>query len=241
MATIEKEMADEAYASGYTAELKRHHTERGRQEYFRQNPDARREERPKRASKAAKTAGQAALTVAAPEAGAAAGGAAKAGAGGARGRTAAAATATGSGSPSTRTRTRSRKRGPSLKSISGKTYGGTLLAEYFIAAFVISFTLFTKGPSKGYQDTITNVILRLSALTAVFFILFLVASSERAGKAAMWFGLLIDLAVVLNAYKDDFFTGFKSIATGQPMAVDTATLTASTNLTDPQPTQLPDE
>src|SRR5215469_6658917 len=149
MATVEKEMADDAYAAGFTRELKRHHTERGRQEYFRQNPEARPQERPKRASRAAKAGAETALTVAAPEAKAAsAGSIGRSRAGGKRG-----ATAGGGGAASLTGQRKSRTRSRStLKSLSGKAHGGQLLAEFFIAAFVIAFTLFTKGPSMDIRQ-----------------------------------------------------------------------------------------
>jgi hypothetical protein len=86
-----------------------------------------------------------------------------------------------------------------------------------------------------------NILIRLTAFTAVFFILFLAAGSPKAGKAAAWFGLLVDLGIVFTAYQASFFDSLTSLVQGAPTGVDQATLLAATSVGEPARTQLPDE
>jgi hypothetical protein len=93
----------------------------------------------------------------------------------------------------------------------------------------------------------SELIVRLTALTAIFFVLFLLAGT-KAGKAAMWFGLLVDLGIVFTATTQNVFADLASAVQGKPItdpstgeALDTATLTASTSVDEPEPAvTLPD-
>lgn len=140
--------------------------------------------------------------------------------------------------PFSRTRTgRYGKKG--FKTLTGRASGGVLLAEYIGGALIITFSIFTKGPEKGYLDITSEVLIRLSALTAVFFVLFLLSGNSKSGKAAAWFGLLIDLGIVFTATSQSQFTTMADIISGKPTGVDQATLDSATSIKDPQPDLLP--
>lgn len=119
---------------------------------------------------------------------------------------------------------------------------GALFAEYFGGALVIATGLFTKGPSKGYLDTMAEIMMRLTALTAVFFVLFLMTGSKRGGQAAIWLGLIVDLGIVFTAARGQHFTTLASEIAGQGSGVE---LTAMHDALKVPPTpagvQLPDE
>lgn len=118
---------------------------------------------------------------------------------------------------------------------------GPLFAEYFGAGLVISFELFAKSAGEGYMATMSKVMMRLTALTAVFFVLFLMTGSKRGGQVAVWFGLLIDLGVVFTAARGQSFTTIADMISGKGTGV---TLTAATGALDaphPEQMKLPDE
>jgi len=147
----------------------------------------------------------------------------------------------GSATPSLagpRGRSRSRS-GRAFKSLTGRESGGILLAEYFGAVVIIVLGLFTKGPGQGYHQTMADIMLRLTALTGIFFILFLLAGT-KGGKAAVWFGLLVDLGVIFTATRENVLTDTANIVAGKGTGVDTATLTAATKEPEPTPPELPD-
>lgn len=126
--------------------------------------------------------------------------------------------------------------------LSGTASGGLILIEFLAGTLIIVSGLFTKGAAKGYVVTMSEITVRLSALTAVFFILFLVAGSRSGGKAAAWFGLLIDVGIGLHAASEAEFSSLAGIISGQGTGVDQATLTAATTVPEPKPpVQLPDE
>lgn len=130
------------------------------------------------------------------------------------------------------------------KTLTGRASGGIILGEFLIGALIISSSLFTKGLNKGYLATISEITLRLSALSIVFFVLFLVAGSEKAGKAAAWFGLLVDLGIAFTATTEGQFTTLADIfsSTGTGAGTDKTILASSTTYPEPQPSvQLPDE
>lgn len=128
---------------------------------------------------------------------------------------------------------------------------GALFAEYFAGAFVISIGLFTKSSTDGYLPTMSKIMTRLTALTAVFFVLFLMTGSKRGGQAAMWFGLLIDLGIVFTAAKGETFTTLADMISGKGSGIQltsaTGAATVSTDTTSglvaphPEPAKLPDE
>lgn len=135
--------------------------------------------------------------------------------------------------------------GFTIKPMTGPA-SGALFAEYFGAALVIVLELFTKSASEGYLGTMSKVMMRLTALTAVFFVLFLMTGSKRGGQAAIWFGLLVDLGVIFTAARGQTFSTAASEVSGQGSGItlDAAGLSKeASSLTAPHPeqTQLPDE
>lgn len=135
------------------------------------------------------------------------------------------------------------KRGKSfaIKKLEGPQ-SGALFAEYFGGALVIILGLFTKGPSKGYLDTMSEIMMRLTALTAVFFVLFLMQGSKRGGQAAVWLGLLIDLGIIFTAARGQTFSTTADIVSGKGTGVETAAMTSALTVPQPQPgVTFPDE
>jgi hypothetical protein len=124
----------------------------------------------------------------------------------------------------------------------GSLGSGALFAEYFAAVVIIILDLFTQGPAKGYTTTMAKVMIRLTALTAVFFVLFLMTGSKRGGQAAIWIGLIIDLGVVFTAARaQTLATASDEISgTGSGITLD-ASNTALTAPPVPARIQLPDE
>jgi hypothetical protein len=158
-------------------------------------------------------------------------------------------------SSSTRARGRgsTRGRGPGIGKLSGPATGA-LFAEYFAGVVVISFDLFIETPSKGYVPTISKVMMRLTALTAVFFVLFLMQGSARGAQFAIWFGLLVDLGVIFTAARSQTFStmadiiGNKGTPAGAQLTSDVSGSSTGGSLASalsvpqtPPGTQLPDE
>lgn len=138
--------------------------------------------------------------------------------------------------------TRTGKRG--FKVLSGREHGGVLIAEFIAAVLIMVIGTLTRGPGKGYQVVMSELVIRLTALSMVFFVLFLLAPT-KAGKAAMYFGLLVDLGVLLTATQQGVISDLASVVQGQPLKdatgnpVDTTALTADE--TEPEPAvSLPD-
>jgi hypothetical protein len=127
---------------------------------------------------------------------------------------------------------------------------GVLFAEYFGGALIISLELFTQGATKGYPASIARVMMRLTALTAVFFVLFLMQGSRRGAQAAVWLGLLVDLGIVFTAARGQTLKTTADIIAGQGTGIQ---LTSAGDISGsgggkgldvpPQPegVQLPDE
>jgi hypothetical protein len=78
-------------------------------------------------------------------------------------------------------------------------------------------------------------MVRLTALTAVFFVLLLIAGSPNSGKAAAWFGALVDLGIVFTATRESMFSTLADVVQGVPTGADQATLTAAIKVTEPPP------
>lgn len=123
-----------------------------------------------------------------------------------------------------------------FESMSGKTNGAPLLAEYIGGVIIICLGTLTQGPSKGYANAMSELLLRLTALTTVFFVLFLLAGT-KAGKAAVWFGLLIDLGIVFTAAQHNVLSDTATLISSSTVSGGTATLTSAGggNLEQPEP------
>lgn len=118
---------------------------------------------------------------------------------------------------------------------------GTLFAEYFAGALVITLDLFVKSPTEGYLSTMSKVMMRLTALTAVFFVLFLMTGSKRGGQVAVWFGLLVDLGIVFTAARRRSFTDIADMVSGKGTGISLVDATSKLDVPHPSPPQLPDE
>lgn len=131
--------------------------------------------------------------------------------------------------PKTPTRPRGKGSSFEIKSLDGP-HTGALFAEYFAAAVVISLALFTETATQGYSATISKVMIRLTALTSVFFVLFLLQGSKRGAQAAIWFGLLIDVGVVFTAARGNLFTTVATEVSGTGLSSQGITLDSAGNL-----------
>jgi len=72
-----------------------------------------------------------------------------------------------------------------------------LATEYIVAIVLAILILFFSDGS--YHDKMARFFLQITGISALFFLLSLTASSERAARTAIMFGLLVDLAILLNA------------------------------------------
>jgi len=91
-----------------------------------------------------------------------------------------------------------------------------LVAEWLGGVVLICIAVPTQAANVGYAKTITRIMYRLTALTAVFFVLALMANS-KAGKVAVYAGLLIDLGIVFDAVQSGTLKGTANIMTGKPI------------------------
>lgn len=118
----------------------------------------------------------------------------------------------------TRRSTSHRRKGPGgFKGLAGKEPGGILLAEYLAAVVLLCVAAITRGGRDGYTTVMANLTIRLTAVTGVFFVLFLLAGT-RAGKTAAWFGLLVDVAIFINSAQRNVFLDIGRAVTGTPTA-----------------------
>jgi hypothetical protein len=101
-----------------------------------------------------------------------------------------------------------------------------LFAEFLVAVVIISISLFTETKDRGYQTVMAEVMMRLSALTAFFFVLFLLTSSKRGGEFAMYMGLLVDIGILYRAVQKGNLTNFTSAISGQGIEQGTPSLAA---------------
>jgi hypothetical protein len=131
------------------------------------------------------------------------------------------------------------------------SHSGILFAEYIGGAVVISLELFTQGANRGYTASMSRVMIRLTALTAVFFVLFLMQGSRRGAQAAVWFGLIVDMGIVFTAGRGQTLSTTADIVSGK--GVQGITLTSAGDIQggsagsginpppEPEGVQLPDE
>jgi hypothetical protein len=123
-------------------------------------------------------------------------------------------------------RTDKRRRGPFSKS---SDRSPVLIAEFLGGAALITITLFTRGGKQGYQSIMTDLMIRLSALTAIFFVLFLMSGSKRGSQAASAFGALIDLGILYAAAQKQDVSTFVNLITGKG---DTSGTTLAADITE---------
>lgn len=112
-----------------------------------------------------------------------------------------------------------------------------LLAEYLVALALIGWSGTTKIANNGYQHAISGIMLRFTAVTMVWFVLFLMAAGKRSGTFAAWFGALIDLGILFDAVNSQSVANLTSVIKGQGLNMDKTTLTDSLKPTEYYMTQ----
>ena len=94
---------------------------------------------------------------------------------------------------------------------------GKLVTEWLAGVVLISIAVPTQGADHGYQKVMTTIMYRLTALTAVFFVLALMANS-KAGRVAVYVGLLIDLGLVFTTYREGTLKKSGDLIAGRPVS-----------------------
>ncbi len=77
----------------------------------------------------------------------------------------------------------------------------TLIVEWLIAMLLIFWSVLSG--QKGYLEGMQNALWRMTALSGVFFVLALTMRGKNTARVAVAFGLLIDLAMLLQTAKDN--------------------------------------
>ena len=107
-----------------------------------------------------------------------------------------------------------------------------LVAEFLAALILVGFQGMSGIAKNGYQHAISGILLRFSAITAIWFVLFLFASSKRGGTFASWFGFLIVLAILFDAVNKGSIKDLTGIVSGAGIKEDPKLL--SENLKAPE-------
>lgn len=123
-----------------------------------------------------------------------------------------------------------------------KTYHRIILAEFATCVVLVAFSPVltpragTSGAraAEGAAVSLAGPLVRLTAVCILFFALALMASGERAGKAAAAFGGLVTLGALLNA--TDMLTAVAKLFTGAAAASSTG---AAAGGPEPTPTGAP--
>lgn len=95
---------------------------------------------------------------------------------------------------------------------------GKLIGEWLLGVLIISISVPIQAANVGYGKTITAVMYRLTALTAVFFVLALMTNT-KGGKTAVYAGLLIDLGIIFDAVHNGSLKGGANLARGAGLLV----------------------
>lgn len=161
------------------------------------------------------------------------------------------------GQQQTQQKSRSRSRSKASRGIlkarlpGSHSYQPVILAEFVVAVVIVSVSPLAKGGTTEAQAKNSpspysvNTLKQLVAIGGVYFVLALLASSQRAGRYAAWFGGLVLIALGLaETVTGDLTAVFKVFG---PAATSTAPTEATTtpgstasNAVAPTPTgQLP--
>lgn len=117
-----------------------------------------------------------------------------------------------------------KRRSSPLRKVANKT--PVLVGEYIACVLIIGSELITQTARNGYQKTIASVMLRLTALTGVFFVLFMFATGGgRSSEFAAWFGLLIVIATILDASNKGTIMDMGDLLTGTALTDQGTVLT----------------
>lgn len=107
------------------------------------------------------------------------------------------------------------------------SHSPVLLAEFLVGLLLIGMGGVSGIARDGYQKEISNVMLKYTAFTAVFFVLFLLSSGKRGSQFAAWFGGLIDLGILFNVVNRGSVADLTSMVKGQGLGLDSTTLVDS--------------
>ena len=95
---------------------------------------------------------------------------------------------------------------------------GALIAEWLIGVVGICIAVPLSGTANGYGKTMTMIMYRLTGLTGIFFVLALAANSSKLGKAAVYFGAIIDLGILYTATSSGQLAKVAKVFNGQPVS-----------------------
>lgn len=101
-----------------------------------------------------------------------------------------------------------------LKSKPGN-YTPALVAEFILALIIVISDTISHTARTSYQEAMTKAALQSTALTGVFFILFLISAGKRGSKIAALFGVLIDLGVLFTAVNKGSISDLASLVQGK--------------------------
>jgi hypothetical protein len=102
-----------------------------------------------------------------------------------------------------------------------------LVAELLAAYILIGFAGISSIAKDGYQNAVSGIMLRFSAVTAIWFVLFLFTGSKRGGTFAAWLGFLVDLGILYDAVNKGAIADMTGIITGGGLADKTKLVSAS--------------
>lgn len=114
------------------------------------------------------------------------------------------------------------------------SYSQMLLLEYLVAAVLILLGVFVG--TDHYAKKMSAALLRLTALTGLFFVLALVASGPGSGKFAATFGLLIDVGVLFDSANSGHLQTIASVLKGGGSSDTGATVEPASYETTSTPT-----
>ena len=97
----------------------------------------------------------------------------------------------------------------------------TLIAEWLIACVLIIVSVF--DGTNEYLDAMHDALMRLLAVSAVYFCLALLMRGKGTSKVAVAFGGIIDLALVLNLGKKGTFDSIAKMFTASGTGGQTIT------------------
>lgn len=76
-----------------------------------------------------------------------------------------------------------------------------LAAEYMAAVVMAVIMLFLHNDEKSYHQRMSRFFIQMTGITGIFFVLSLAASSEKASRYVIPFGLLIDVSMLVYLFK----------------------------------------
>lgn len=99
-----------------------------------------------------------------------------------------------------------------------------IVAEFILAILIVILMTITSSAKATYQEAMASAMLQLSAITGVFFVLFLFSSGKHGSKAAAWFGVLVDLGILFTAVNKNALADFSSLVQGNGISSGAVTI-----------------